>query len=184
MRSNSSRARTQTTAPTARRSATPSVAAPSVRKQAPAAQPTPQAPSASVAVAARKTKPVLLPATPESPGKGKLRRKRLSKAFPLPLEENSKKARKKELKRVLKALQALADEGMVSGRYSLPGDEYAQFTDLRRRLEESGTPAKKNHLIRAGLLLLTRLPLAELVATLAELPETQEDAAAESEALV
>ena len=100
----------------------------------------------------------------------------------MPLEDSRKKARKKELKRVLKALQALAEEGMVSGRYTLPGEEYAQFVELRRKLEGLGVPAKKNQLLRAGLQVLSRLPQTELIAALAALPtlpDAQDDAATE-----
>ena len=85
-------------------------------------------------------------------------------------------------KRVLKALQALADEGMVSGRYTLPGEEYAQFVELRRKLEGLGVPAKKNQLLRAGLQVLAQLPQTELVAALAALPalpDAQDDASGE-----
>lgn len=121
----------------------------------------------------------LIPASPESGGKAKSRRKRLSKAFPMPLEIERKKARKQELKRVLKALQALADEGMVSGRYSLPGAEYAQFMELRRLLEDNDIPAKKNQLIRAGLQVLLRLPLPDLVAVLEALPDEPGEAASD-----
>ena len=121
----------------------------------------------------------LIPATPETGGKAKSRRKRLSKAFPMPLEIERKKARKQELKRVLKALQALADEGMVSGRYSLPGAEYAEFMELRRLLADNDVPAKKNQLIRAGLQVLLRLPLPDLVTVLEALPDEPGEAAVE-----
>ena len=80
---------------------------------------------------------------------------------------------------MLKALQALADEGMVSGRYSLPGAEYAQFMELRCLLEDNDIPAKKNQLIRAGLQVILRLPLPDLVAVLDALPDEPGDAASD-----
>ena len=121
--------------------------------------------------------PKLMPATPELTVKVKNRRKRLSKAFPMPLEIERKKARKQELKRVLNALQALADEGMVSGRYSLPGGEHAQFMELRALLADNGFPAKKNQLIRAGLRILAQMPLPDLIAVLETVPDEPLEAA-------
>ena len=124
---------------------------------------------------ARASRRKLTPAVPESAGKTIEKRKGLSKAIARPLEETAKKARKKELKRVLKALQSLTDAGMVSGRYSLTAEENANFAELRRRLEANGTPAKKNSLVRAGLVLLAGLPTPALIAALAALPEVQDE---------
>ena len=174
---NTPKARFATPASAAAKAAKPVAAVP--------AQPAARAGAKSVSKAAPKSMkpaPVLVPATPETTGKTKAKRRRLSKAFPMPLEDSRKKARKKELKRVLKALQALAEEGMVSGRYTLPGEEYAQFVELRRKLEGLGVPAKKNQLLRAGLQVLSRLPQTELIAALAALPtlpDAQDDAATE-----
>lgn len=51
---------------------------------------------------------------------------------------------------------------LVSNRYKIPDNEYAQLTALKQRLLLLGTSARRSELLRAGLMLLVALDDAQL----------------------
>lgn len=59
---------------------------------------------------------------------------------------------------------------MERDSFTMPKEEYAQISTLKKRLEVVGQPAKKSELLRAGLKLLAAMDDAALKATLASVP--------------
>lgn len=55
-----------------------------------------------------------------------------------------------------------------SERYTIPDNEYAQLTALKKRLLTMGISAKKSQLLRAGLLLLVPMGDARLKTAVAK----------------
>lgn len=59
---------------------------------------------------------------------------------------------------------------MERDSFTMPRDEYAQISTLKKRLEGLGQPVKKSELLRAGLKLLAGMDDAALQASLASVP--------------
>jgi hypothetical protein len=57
---------------------------------------------------------------------------------------------------------------MVRDSFTMPKNEYAQFSDLKERLNKLGQPAKKSELIRAGIEQLTAMTDATLKSALSK----------------
>ena len=119
------------------------------------------------AVTAAASTPKLVTSVAESSTATAARRVRLSKA--LAAVPTDKSARKRP-----PAKQSKRDEtgsGKVklrSERYTIPDNEYAQLTALKKRLLTLGVSAKKSQLLRAGLLLLVAMGDARLKTAVAK----------------
>ncbi len=59
---------------------------------------------------------------------------------------------------------------MERDSFTMPKDEYVQFSTLKKRLEVLGQPAKKSELLRAGIKLLTKMSDAQLKEALLSVP--------------
>ncbi|WCM91360.1 hypothetical protein M5C99_13150 [Acidovorax sp. NCPPB 2350] len=59
---------------------------------------------------------------------------------------------------------------LVRDSFTIPKDEYAAIDELKQRLAERGTPAKKSELLRAGLKLLSSLTDAALEKAMQAVP--------------
>jgi hypothetical protein len=59
---------------------------------------------------------------------------------------------------------------MERDSFTMPKEEYVQFSALKKRLEVLGQPAKKSELLRAGIKLLTDMTDAHLKATMLSIP--------------
>lgn len=59
---------------------------------------------------------------------------------------------------------------MERDSFTMPKDEYVQFSVLKKRLEVLGQPAKKSELLRAGIKLLTNMTDAQLKEALLSVP--------------
>ncbi|MFV1922674.1 MAG: hypothetical protein ACMZ63_08735 [Methylotenera sp.] len=59
---------------------------------------------------------------------------------------------------------------MERDSFTMPKDEYVQFSTLKKRLEVLGQPAKKSELIRAGIKLLTNMSDQQLKQALLSVP--------------
>lgn len=59
---------------------------------------------------------------------------------------------------------------MERDSFTMPKDEYVQFSTLKKRLEVLGQPAKKSELLRAGIKLLTNMSDAQLKEALLSVP--------------
>lgn len=59
---------------------------------------------------------------------------------------------------------------MERDSFTMPKDEYAQLSVLKKRLEVLGQPAKKSELLRAGIKLLTNMSDAQLKEALLNVP--------------
>lgn len=117
-----------------------------VRKQGTTAKPaTPEASS-------RKLSGTLIPVQPEPSNPPSDLRTRLSKAFSRPLDKKLKKAT------------------LILDSFTFPKAEYAQLSQLKKRLIEQGVPVKKNQLVRAGLILLAALDDSNLKSIVAKVP--------------
>jgi hypothetical protein len=57
---------------------------------------------------------------------------------------------------------------MVRDSFTMPKNEYAQFSDLKERLNKLGQPAKKSELIRAGIAQLTAMTDSALKSSLSK----------------
>ena len=53
---------------------------------------------------------------------------------------------------------------MVRDSFTMPENEYAQFAELKKRCLQAGLHAKKSELLRAGLMALSKLADADLLA--------------------
>jgi hypothetical protein len=61
-----------------------------------------------------------------------------------------------------RAKQIKAGGKLLSNRYTIPANEYAQLIELKKRLLSLGVGAKKSELLRAGLMALACLNDAQL----------------------
>lgn len=59
---------------------------------------------------------------------------------------------------------------MERDSFTMPKDEYVQFSMLKKRLEVLGQPAKKSELLRAGIKLLTNMSDVQLKEALQSVP--------------
>ncbi len=59
---------------------------------------------------------------------------------------------------------------MERDSFTMPKDEYVQFSVLKKRLEGLGQPAKKSELLRAGVKLLTNMTDTQLKEALSCIP--------------
>ncbi len=59
---------------------------------------------------------------------------------------------------------------MERDSFTMPKEEYAQFSVLKKRLEVLGQPAKKSELLRAGIKLLTNMTDAQLKEAMLSVP--------------
>ena len=59
---------------------------------------------------------------------------------------------------------------MERDSFTMPKDEYLQFSTLKKRLEVLGQPAKKSELLRAGIKLLTNMSDVQLKEALLSVP--------------
>lgn len=59
---------------------------------------------------------------------------------------------------------------MVRDSFTMPKNEYAQFSVLKERLSKLGQPAKKSELLRAGIMQLTVMTDTALKAALSKVP--------------
>ncbi|MGJ8619947.1 MAG: hypothetical protein ACSHWN_06420 [Methylophilaceae bacterium] len=59
---------------------------------------------------------------------------------------------------------------MERDSFTMPKDEYVQFSVLKKRLEVLGQPAKKSELLRAGVKLLTNMTDKQLKEALSGIP--------------
>ena len=55
---------------------------------------------------------------------------------------------------------------MVRDSYTMPENDYAKLTDLKKKCLKAGVHVKKSELLRAGLATLTRLPATTLFKTI------------------
>jgi len=62
---------------------------------------------------------------------------------------------------------------LVRDSFTMPDHEYRQLAELKKRLLDSGKPAKKSELLRAGIALLAALADRELVAALARVEKVK-----------
>ncbi|HSR02876.1 MAG TPA: hypothetical protein VLM20_08790 [Methylophilaceae bacterium] len=59
---------------------------------------------------------------------------------------------------------------MERDSFTMPKEEYAQFSALKKRLEVLGQPAKKSELLRAGIKLLTNMTDVQLKEAMLSVP--------------
>jgi hypothetical protein len=120
----------------------------------------------AVKVAAQTPKQ-LVPGVAESSTATGARRVRLSKA--LAAIPTKKPGRKHSPAKQSKRDEARSGKVKLrSERYTIPDNEYAQLTALKKRLLTLGVSAKKSQLLRAGLLLLAAMGDARLKTAVAK----------------
>ena len=65
---------------------------------------------------------------------------------------------------------------VVRDSFSMPQDDYALISELKKKMVESGLKVKKSELLRAGLRLLDKSNAAQLKRTLSALQKTSSKA--------
>jgi hypothetical protein len=58
---------------------------------------------------------------------------------------------------------------MVRDSYTMPENDYARLADLKKKCLKAGVHVKKSELLRAGLIVLAKLPIATLQKTVGQL---------------
>lgn len=58
---------------------------------------------------------------------------------------------------------------MVRDSYTMPENDYARLADLKKKCLKAGVHVKKSELLRAGLIVLAKLPIATLQKTVEQL---------------
>ncbi|MCK9382548.1 MAG: hypothetical protein M0P95_15980 [Sulfuritalea sp.] len=114
----------------------------------------------------------LVPAAAEASTATRANRVRLSKVL-------AAKPGQKPVKVSAPAKQTKSNGGkpkklkLVSNRYKIPDNEYAQLTAVKKRLLALGVSAKRSELLRAGLMLLVALEDVQLKKAVAQVELTR-----------
>lgn len=65
---------------------------------------------------------------------------------------------------------ALVKKKLVRDSFTIPKSEYVALTEIKQRAIRAGRPAKKSEILRAGIMALTLMSDAELLAALGMVP--------------